>query len=222
MKYLLIIFTIIGSNNPLWAQMDSSDILLNDLNPENFNQDFSNYDQSTAIYCAQLSEISYWNCTKVKTVVDGLNKRYLNNKHHHEFLEDKKSGTQLLLFGTSDYMILAFRGTEFTKEVKDIILDAKLFSYYQDSGYSELPAGHGGFRKGIMNLMDNQNLIQRLSDFRIKCNSNKIANFPVYTTGHSLGAALATLIIKPLTIEKFNFMFKTWRRGFLNFLFQSV
>lgn len=201
--FLLLIALISSINSS--AQDENMDIILNDLNPDKFKKDFSEYDKNTAVYCSQLSEISYWDSSKISNTIDLLNLKYLNKNHQFKFIEDKKSGTQLLLFGTTDYMILAFRGTEFTKEVKDIILDVKLSTYYQDSGYSNLPAGHGGFRRGIMNLIDNNNIFNELRNFQKVCNINNVDNFPVYTTGHSLGAALATIIIEPLNYEKFNF-----------------
>jgi Lipase (class 3) len=192
-------------NLNLIAQNINMDTILNDLNPEKFNGDFSEYDKNTAIYCAQLSEIAYWDSTKISKIINRLELKYTNKNHKFKFIEDEKSGTQLLLFGTNKYVIIAFRGTEFTKELKDIILDVKLFRYYQDSGYSNLPAGHGGFRRGIMNLIDNNDIFNELRNFQKICNINDDDNFPIYTTGHSLGAALATLIIEPLNFEKFNF-----------------
>jgi hypothetical protein len=205
-KLSIILFLILVLNiSTLSAQSECMNTIIEDLNPELFNKDFTGYDQNTAIYCAQLSEVAYWDTGEVSELIADLNRRYPDFNHKYRFLEDKESGTQLIFFATRQYLIIAFRGTEFEKEFKDIVLDGKFFRYYQDSGYSDLPAGHGGFRRGIMNLMDRNKIFAELREFQSLCNINHESDFPVYTTGHSLGAALATLIIEPLHTEQFNF-----------------
>jgi len=200
LSFLLILFSILNS-----FSQTALDTIALDLNPALFKKDFSSYDRQTAIYCAQLAEVAYWDPSEIEILITKLNTLYPNYNHRFEFVEDKKSGTQLIFFGTNEYMVIAFRGTEFTKEFKDIVLDAKFFRYYQETGYSNLPSGHGGFRRSIINLIDDEHIFDKLRAFQNTCNVKNEPNFPVYTTGHSLGAALATLIIEPLYTEQFHF-----------------
>ena len=91
--------------------------------------------------------------------------------------------TQAFLVVKDDrsYAVLAFRGTEVTK-TKDIITDLKA---------SMISTLEGRVHKGFVNAYQSVELqiIQGLT---------KVAGIPLYITGHSLGAALATLATQRL------------------------
>ena len=68
--------------------------LIEDLNPTHLNLDMTSYDQKTAIYCVQLSEVAYWRKkSKIQNLVNQLHTQYPNFTHYFEMLDDKKSGT---------------------------------------------------------------------------------------------------------------------------------
>jgi predicted small integral membrane protein len=207
MKYSKPLFTVIifFVNVTCYSQNFVESVISTDLSPDSIKLDFEQYDKKTAIYCAQISEVAYWDSLKILNLTEHLNTIYKTNIYRFELIKEKKSGTQVLLWGNSKFIMVAFRGTEFLSEIKDIIADLKLFRYYQDSGFSNLPAGHGGFRRCIMNLIAYQDIFSRIRIFEKKCNLEKKEILPVYTTGHSLGAALATMFIAPLSFEKFHF-----------------
>jgi hypothetical protein len=87
----------------------------------------------------------------------------------------------LVLKNDQSYAVLAFRGTEVTKS-KDIITDAK-------ARLASTIAGrvHGGFANAYQSV--EPEIIKSLS---------KLDGIPLYITGHSLGAALATLATQRL------------------------
>lgn len=44
----------------------AQDVLLSEINPSNFSRDFSEYNQQTALFCAQISEVAYWDRRNVE------------------------------------------------------------------------------------------------------------------------------------------------------------
>lgn len=96
---------------------------------------------------------------------------------------DPITDTQAFLVVKEDwsYAVLAFRGTEVTK-LKDITTDIK-------AGMATMIEGrvHKGFRQAYQSVKDD-----------IEKNIAKLEGIPLYITGHSLGAALATLATQTL------------------------
>ncbi len=96
---------------------------------------------------------------------------------------DPITDTQAFLVVKDDrsYAVLAFRGTEVTK-LKDITTDIK-------AGMAAMIEGrvHKGFRQAYESVKDD-----------IEKNVAKLEGIPLYITGHSLGAALATLATQTL------------------------
>lgn len=185
--------------------------ILNDLNPANFNKDFSEYDQLTSIYCAQISKIAYWDAAGIQKLHQSISEKYPNANYRSEFInhQDKKSHTQVLLWGNTDFLIIVFRGTEPSK-IKDWITDAKFWNYENNPSSNEelanMPPGHGGFRRSLMSLITKKNLFERIDAFLLNGNPNAdISETPIYVTGHSLGAAISQLFIEPLHYKKYNF-----------------
>lgn len=96
---------------------------------------------------------------------------------------DSITDTQAFLVIKDDwsYAVLAFRGTEVTK-LKDITTDIK-------AGMAGMIEGkvHKGFRQAYESVKDD-----------IEKSVAKLEGIPLYITGHSLGAALATLATQTL------------------------
>ena len=95
--------------------------------------------------------------------------------------EDTDTQAFLVVKEDNSYAVLAFRGTEVTKS-KDIITDAKARMVSAVSGRV-----HRGFSNAYNSV--GPQIVQHLA---------KLTDIPLYITGHSLGAALATLATKSL------------------------
>jgi len=96
--------------------------------------------------------------------------------------------TQGFMIGNDRIIVLAFRGTEPTK-IRDWLTDLK---FIQGKG----PAGinvHRGFYQGLRSVWSD--VLAKLGEFRYN-------NQAVILTGHSLGAALATLAAAQLKTDK--------------------
>jgi len=157
-----------------------------------FEPDAAVYSHANALWLAELSRLVYRHDVKeapIKSVrpelVEGqpsldtilaaanFNKRY--------FFLDKPTDTQAMLVehtGTPTYAVLAFRGTE--QLLKDFITDLELGKFTVSDTQKNV---HDGFEEALASVWND-----------IETELNKLpANCPVFYTGHSLGAALATL-----------------------------
>ncbi|MEP5339067.1 MAG: lipase family protein [Algibacter sp.] len=185
-----------------------NDEVIDDLNPQNFLLDFSKYNQKTAVYNAHLSNIVYENEDSIKSFIKALNSKYPNSRIEYNFISNTDTDTEILLFCTKKFMIISFRGTA---GGKDLITDSKFFLYsnrkdtINSNRYKHIPSGHGGFRKSLSSVIEENQLFKKI-DILIKKQNNKSVNtFPIYLTGHSLGAALASMFINPLKANNYNF-----------------
>lgn len=183
--------------------------IIEELNPNRFTSDFSVYDQNTALYTGQLSELAYWNQKDIDQMVKNINKNFPDYHVTAEIVDDKSSGAQALLWSTKDFLIVAFRGTEPSK-IRDIVSDVKLWNYANHPSQKEklanMPTGHGGFRRSLMNLISDQDLFQKINSIIYQSNSKAdLTKVPIYTTGHSLGAAISQLFMECLRYKSYNF-----------------
>ncbi len=183
---------------------------LSDINPIHFNDDFSGYDQKTAIYMAQLSELSYAkdNFDRLR-FLEQYKLEFPQDSLHYEFIQAKSFGTntQLLLWAVSGRLIIAFRGTK--PGFRNFLTDAKFKIYCSNAiarkHFSNLPDGHGGFRRVIMNLIDDKDIFNRIEQFIKKAYPQKISKeIPTYITGHSLGAGIGSLFAYCLKHNNYN------------------
>ena len=207
MKTKISLFFILITNF-FFAQNEE---MIKDLALKNFQTNFSSYNQLTSIYCSQISEIAYWKSNEIEKFEQLLNDRYPNDNYHLQLIDhkDKKSHTQVLLYGNKNFLIVAFRGTE-PSRIRDWITDAKFWNY--ETNYTSIeqlanmPAGHGGFRRSLISLITQKKLFKKIDNIISKLNL-KIdkSKFPIYTTGHSLGAAISQLFIEPLNYKGYNF-----------------
>ena len=69
-----------------------------------------------------------------------------------------------------------------------------------------MPPGHGGFRTSLNNLVKHKNLYGRIEEIITKLNPEaNHKSFPIFLTGHSLGAGISQFFIEPLSLKGFNF-----------------
>ncbi|GAB4455408.1 MAG: hypothetical protein Kow0070_03600 [Anaerolineales bacterium] len=92
-----------------------------------------------------------------------------------------ETDTQAFLVTNDEYAVLAFRGTEVTK-TKDVITDARVFKISAIEGRV-----HKGFAEAYRSI--EPQVLKALK---------KVRGLPLYITGHSLGAALATIATQHL------------------------
>lgn len=98
-----------------------------------------------------------------------------------DYFNDPKTDTQAFLATSGDYAVLAFRGTEVSKK-QDVITDITA---------SQISVIEGGVHKGF------QDAYNSVKDKIEGCLST-LPKMPIYITGHSLGAALATVATQEL------------------------
>lgn len=95
-----------------------------------------------------------------------------------KFFEDSDTGTQAFVACSKNAVVLVFRGTEVIEDFQDIIIDADFWMVDGISGKV-----HRGFQKGLNSIWKDVELYLK----------KVVKNHTVWFTGHSLGAALATL-----------------------------
>jgi hypothetical protein len=209
MKYthlLIVVLSVFFIATSCRAQDDE---IINELNPKVFNPNFSEYDAATALYCGQLSEVAYWKPHKIEALYKEIQIAYPEFNIHYEYIYDKSTHSQALLWGNNKFLVIAFRGTEPLK-LKDLLTDAKFWNYEnnptQKDTLANMPPGHGGFRKSLMNLITLQSLFPEINSLIKQCSPDAdVSEFPIYLTGHSLGAALSQLFIECVDYKKLNF-----------------
>ena len=204
MKFYLTLLLL--STTSAFAQPDQ---LLTELNPDQFNREFSDYDPNTALFCGQVSEMVYWNAKKIEATYQKIITQYPSTPIRYTFIDYKKSHTQALLWCTKDFMVIAFRGTE-PSRLRDLITDFKFWNYEnhpsQQEALANMPPGHGGFRRSLMNLITEEDLFRQIDELIRNINpAADLSKFPIYLTGHSLGAAISQLFIECLQYRKYNF-----------------
>jgi hypothetical protein len=182
------------------ARLQSSKVVFN---PADFKRDFSSYNWKTCLITAKLSELSYDNEDTIRIVVSSINKQYRTSLKY-KFIESKgHNNVQLLLAGTKDYCIVAFRGS---KEFLDWVADGRIRPYQNIDTVllKGLASGHAGFRSSMIQLI-NADIYKQIDTFirdSLKADPKKI---PFYTTGHSYGAALAELFIMMAADYHYNY-----------------
>lgn len=186
--------------------------MIQDLDPRSFNLDFSQYNQPTSIYCVQLSELAYFNKAEIMVFHSQFLKQFPESKQEFEFLEysGKGNDTQALLWANPKFMVISFRGTE-PSSLIDWFTDGKFWNYKNNPSQNEslynMPPGHGGFRTSLMNLMSDEiDIMAKVEKLRLKVAPNSMkSEYPIFLTGHSLGAAISQMCIEPLNYSGFNF-----------------
>ena len=96
-----------------------------------------------------------------------------------KFIENKKTGTQVLIAHNTKSFIVSFRGTELVGDFQDVMIDVDFFLVDSKTKGKV----HHGFQKALDSVWDD---IKAYLDKNHKKQS-------IWFTGHSLGAALATI-----------------------------
>lgn len=131
-----------------------------------------------AWWMAELSRLAYVT-TKTKVTKTLRDAGFKSPK----YFSDEKAGTFAFVAHTDDMVIVVFRGTEITS-FADIKTDLNIFLTNENE---ELRTRvHGGFKAGLDVIWD---------DLLVEIKKRHTDKRCVYFTGHSLGAALATLAV---------------------------
>lgn len=201
--YLIVLSLLLlsGSSNARNYTL-ISDINIANLNPAQFNKDFSAYHQKTAMFCAELSDMAYLAEGDIIPMENLLNQTYGIGTFKLVNVEAESSNTRALICAIDNFIVVAFRGTDFSV-LDDIITDLKIMRYVSSKGadkyVEDLPAGHAGFREGSINLIRNEDFFEVLSKtIKERSGTADLKSIPVYLTGHSMGAAYASLFVQPV------------------------
>tara|TARA_B100000886_G_scaffold171019_1_gene117070 strand:+ start:77 stop:874 length:798 start_codon:yes stop_codon:yes gene_type:complete len=137
------------------------------------------FDKSTALFFAKLSGASYYT---PKAFTHFLRKEEIIDHLHYQFLD--KNGSQAYILWDQETFIVSFRGTQ-PKEMKDVFNDMKFWKRPAWEGGKV----HTGFASYVDEIWDD---VKKLF-FEHGVNPKTGKTKKVYLTGHSLGAAAATI-----------------------------
>lgn len=147
-----------------------------------FDTDTKNYSSDNARWMAELSRLVYRHDSEEDTtppLPTRTNFLTSNGYHQRRFFHSSATGTQAMLVEHLDaprHAVLVFRGTE--QSIKDFITDIEGSLTRLDSKKIDV---HSGFARALDSVWNE--IAAEISQLDI----------PIYYTGHSLGAALATL-----------------------------
>jgi len=132
----------------------------------------NNIDWNLAELCIDISKIVYEEKSKVENFLKSKEIKYSSIKF---FQKENAQGYGIVM---PDYVIVAFRGTEGT-QMGDILADIKAWPSASDT----VGAVHSGFKTEL----------DKLYPEVIKWLGKKLTTKKIVITGHSLGAAMATI-----------------------------
>jgi hypothetical protein len=147
-----------------------------------FEPNTRSYSAANALWLAELSRLVYRHDIEEDTPPPQPTQSYFLEQAgctRRQFFHSRKTGTQAMLVefnGATPYAILVFRGTE--QHIKDAITDLALGTLPSHTGKVEV---HQGFKNALDAVWGE--IEAALTP--LTC--------PIFYTGHSLGAALATL-----------------------------
>jgi triacylglycerol lipase len=144
-----------------------------------FKPDTTRYDPHNALWLGKSAKLAYNDSASIQaeTATWGFNKfRFFDRQE-----------TQAFAIANDSAIIIAFRGTESTK-LADWMTDAKL--HFVDAMGAKV---HGGFNQALTYIY--AEIRQAIAEFQDNGQS-------LWFTGHSLGAALATLAVAKLRYEE--------------------
>jgi len=144
------------------------------MNPFNAFSISPDYSQANALALARVSKLAY----EPKGIIERIAWSWKLDFQYYD-----QDDTQAIILENQDFLILAFRGTEVDPD--DILTD---LDFWKVSG----PLGgkvHRGFRSALDDIWELPDGPWHHIDNMMRSREKK----PIFITGHSLGAALATL-----------------------------
>lgn len=172
--------------------------------PARLNGQQRAYDQQNALIMGGLSKVVMRPEADIKVLIDHMNQG-TTRPMAWQLCEDPRQGSAYLLAAVNGHLVISFRGTNFYSVNKDWVanLDSKLSQVDtandQYARKYKLPGGHRGFRRRSSELIDNR-FFERVDSFVAAQNLN-IKDSAVFLTGHSLGAALAQFMVRPMQVH---------------------
>lgn len=170
---------------PSWQDLlhpgDATDFFLRRPFPD-FDPAISSYSAINALWLAELSRLVYRHDSEEESQPPQPTRtRFLEKAgfKQRQFFFSRETDTQAMLVeycGLSPFVVLVFRGAE--QNIRDYFTSFEIGSGVLDTHKMEV---HAGFRKALDSVWSK--IDTALADI----------NCPVFYTGHSLGAALATL-----------------------------
>ena len=136
------------------------------------------FDKDTVLFFAKLSGAAYYT---PKAFTHYLRKEELVDHYHYQFFD--RNGSQAYILWDDENFIIAFRGTQ-PKEMKDVFNDMKFWKRPAWEGGKV----HTGFSSYVDEIWDD--IKKTFFEHGVRPNGKTKR---VYTTGHSLGAAAATI-----------------------------
>ncbi len=144
-----------------------------------FHSNASKFNLKNALRLAEASELAYCKSqAKIK-------KQVIDKWGFADCKVIENKDTELFIASSDDVIVIAFRGTD---SIKDWITDIKARKVRGSFGYV-----HRGFSKALEYVWDD--IVSTLK--KVLTNSQ-----PIWITGHSLGGALATLVMAQLLQKK--------------------
>ena len=199
-RFVIAALLLLGSSERIMGQ---DPVAHEELAPSLFNLDHTTYHQGTARQMAALAELVYWEGPEQDAFFTGMQRIHPELPWEYRHLADRRSDAQALLVRYPDRLVIAFRGTQFSV-LKDLVNDVKFWTYENSPSASErirgLPPGHGGFRRSVMALILRQGLLE-VVDTLIRNAGGDVRTFPIYLTGHSLGAAMGAMFCSVLEAQ---------------------
>ena len=143
-----------------------------------FNAKDETYSPQNALTLAEAAQLAYAEPAQINERVSGWGFAPDRIHHFHKRVIFPPVDTQGYVFSNEEALIVAFRGT---RDKLDWLTDAKFLPV---AGPNSIGRVHSGFERALAPVVDE--LVQVISRFRDN-------GQPIFYTGHSLGAALATL-----------------------------
>ncbi|HKR62136.1 MAG TPA: lipase family protein [Thermoanaerobaculia bacterium] len=151
-----------------------------------FHSTKRDFDLTNALWLAEISRLIYRRSGEVNSHPAPLRRDFLRVQELEElhFFSDDK--TQAALVGGRGFRVLVFRGTEPLRLLEDLRIDADVrLEPWQHGGHI-----HKGFRDAFLDIWE-----KKIEPHRGDLSA------PLFLTGHSLGAALATIATSFLIAE---------------------
>jgi hypothetical protein len=161
-----------------------------------------NFDVQTALSLAKASQLIYEDLSYVAEISQRWK---IDVKNCFRYFNNKARDTQAFMFKTDTFMVLAFRGSQETKDWQTNFR-TKLQKFALKSVMEPLEEDwtppRGQVHRGFQTAWDSveASIVRQIRQW----NEGRPKLLPLFITGHSLGGALATVAAASLVKRKFN------------------